>query len=246
MKAVARALPPELDPALMPKHIAIVMDGNRRWAKARRLPVIEGHRRGMLALREVTRSASDFGVGMLTVYGFSTENWKREKTEISLLFDLAVYFAQNELAELNRNNVRVVVIGAYQALPRPSREAMEYLMAKTAGNDGLQLNLAVNYSARAELQLAVANLARDVAAGRLLPDSIDDATLASYLYTSNMPDPDLLVRPGGESRLSNFLLFQLAQSELYVTEVLWPDFGRDELARAVAAYQTRLRAGGES
>ena len=244
MKAAPAALPPDLDAAGMPRHVAIIMDGNRRWAKARKLPVIEGHRRGMLALREISRAASDFGIEMLTVYGFSTENWKREKTEISLLFDLAVYFAQNELAELNRNNVRVVVIGQYRALPRGSRDAMERLMERTAGNDGLQLNLAVNYSARAELELAVERLAGDVAAGKLEPDAIDDATISSYLFTAGMRDPDLLIRPGGESRLSNFLLFQVAQTELYVTDVLWPDFSRDEFARAIAEYQARLRSAG--
>jgi undecaprenyl diphosphate synthase len=244
MKSAPAALPPGLDPSAMPRHVAIIMDGNRRWAKARKLPVIEGHRRGMLALREISRAASDFGIEMLTVYGFSTENWKREKTEISLLFDLAVYFAQNELAELNRNNVRVVVIGQYRALPRASREAMERLMEKTAHNDGLQLNLAVNYSARAELELAVEKLAGDVAAGTLHPDAIDDETVASYLYTAGMRDPDLLVRPGGESRLSNFLLFQVAETELYVTDVLWPDFGRAHFAQALGEYQTRLRTAG--
>ena len=246
MKAAQAPLPAGVDAAAMPRHVAIIMDGNRRWAKARKLPVIEGHRRGMLALREISRAASDFGIEMLTVYGFSTENWKREKTEISLLFDLAVYFAQNELSELNRNNVRVVVIGQYQALPRASREAMERLMEKTAKNDGLQLNLAVNYSARSELELAVEKLAGDVAAGRLEPDSIDDATVSSYLYTAGMRDPDLLIRPGGESRLSNFLLFQVAQTELYVTNALWPDFGRAEFARAIAEYQSRKRSAGEN
>jgi len=244
MKAAPAPLPAGVDAAAMPRHVAIIMDGNRRWAKARKLPVIEGHRRGMLALREISRTASDFGIEMLTVYGFSTENWKREKTEISLLFDLAVYFAQNELSELNRNNVRVVVIGQYQALPRASREAMERLMEKTAKNDGLQLNLAVNYSARSELELAVEKLAGDVAAGKLEPASIDDATISSYLYTAGMPDPDLLIRPGGESRLSNFLLFQVAQTELYVTGALWPDFGRAEFARAIAEYQSRTRSAG--
>jgi undecaprenyl diphosphate synthase len=226
--------------------VAIIMDGNRRWAKARRLPVVEGHRRGIVALREVTRAASDLGIPLLTVYGFSTENWKRDKTEISLLLDLCVYFAQSELAELDRNNVKVLVIGQYQALPRASREALERLMEKTSGNDGLQLNLAVNYSARTELQLAIANVARDVSEGRLAPAEIDEARVASYLYTSSMPDPDLLIRPGGESRLSNFLLYQVAHTELYVCDVLWPDFGRQHFAAAIAAYQARLRPPGGS
>jgi len=226
----------------LPQHVAIIMDGNRRWAKARRLPAIEGHRRGIVALRHVTRAASDLGIPLLTVYGFSTENWKRDKTEISLLLDLCVYFAQSELAELDRNDVRVKVIGQYQALPRASREALDRLMVKTANNGGLQLNLAVNYSARAELRMAVERLARDVAQGRLDPESIDEPVVASYLSTADMPDPDLLIRPGGESRLSNFLLYQLADAEMYVTDTLWPDFDREHFARALAAFAERRDA----
>src|SRR5581483_5935449 len=193
-----------LDATRLPKHVAIIMDGNRRWARSRRLPAIEGHRRGVIALREITRAASDWGIPMLTVYGFSTENWKRDKTEISLLLDLCVYFAQNELSELCRNNVRVNVIGAYRALPPASREALERLMARTAGNTGLLLNLAVNYSARSELQRAIGTIAHDVAAGRLAAGDIDESVIASYLYTADLPDPDILIRPGGEHRLSNF------------------------------------------
>ena len=228
--------------ASVPRHVAIVMDGNRRWARARRLPAIEGHRRGIIALREVTRAARDLGIPILTVYGFSTENWKRDRTEISLLLDLCVYFAQSELAELSRNNVRVNVIGRYRALPRASREALERLVARTAGNDGLLLNLAVNYSARTEVSDAAAAVASDVEAGRIAPDEIDEARVASYLYTAGQPDPDLFIRPGGESRLSNFLLFQLAHAELHVTDVFWPDFSREHFARAVADFAAR-RAG---
>ena len=201
-----------LSPGRIPQHVAIIMDGNRRWAKAHRLPAIEGHRRGIVALRHVTRAASDFGIPMMTVYGFSTENWKRDTTEISLLLDLCVYFARTELDELHRNNVKVRVIGQYQMLPRASREALDHLMERTAGNTGLALNLAVNYSARAELSVAVEELARDVRAGTLAPEAIDDSVVASYLSTASMPDPDLLIRPGGESRLSNFKLYQLAEA----------------------------------
>jgi undecaprenyl diphosphate synthase len=238
-----RARQPEsvagLDPAALPRHVAIIMDGNRRWAKAHRLPTIEGHRRGIVALRGITRACSDLGIPYLTVYGFSTENWKRDGTEISLLLDLCVYFAQNELAELNRNNVRVKVIGRYQALPRASRDALDALMAQTANNTGVALNLAVNYSARMELGDAVSALARDVEAGSLDPASIDERLVESYLYTSGMPDPDLLIRPGGESRLSNFLLYQVANTELHMTDVFWPDFGRSEFVDALKAYQAR-------
>lgn len=226
-------------PGRLPGHIAIIMDGNRRWAKARRLPAIEGHRRGIVALREVTRAASDLAIPMLTVYGFSTENWKRDSTEISLLLDLCVYFCQSELAELHRNNVVVRVIGQYQMLPRASREALDELMAKTAANTGLALNLAVNYSARAELRIALAQIAKDVRAGSLDPAAIDETAIASYLSTASMPDPDLLIRPGGESRLSNFLLYQLADAELYLNDVLWPDFSRAEFLLALEAYRNR-------
>jgi len=225
----------------LPRHVAIIMDGNRRWAKAKRLPAIEGHRRGIVALRRVTRAASELGIEMMTVYGFSTENWKRDSTEISLLLDLCVYFAQNEVAELDRNNVRVRVIGQYRALPAPSRDALDRLMEKTARNDGLQLNLAVNYSARAELRIAIERVASDVAAGRLEPADIDEAMVASYLSTASLPDPDLLIRPGGESRLSNFLLYQLAEAELYLTDTLWPDFDREHFIRALDAYRSRAR-----
>jgi undecaprenyl diphosphate synthase len=241
MARVLRATQEQLDLAKLPRHVAIIMDGNRRWAKSRGVPAIEGHRRGMLALREVTRACSDLGIPLLTVYGFSTENWRRDSTEISLLLDLCVFFAQNELIELSRNNVRVNVIGAYRALPESSREALDRLMERTASNTGLVLNLAVNYSARAELQRAVKAIAADVAAGELQADAIDDATVASYLYTADQPDPDMLIRPGGEHRLSNFLLYQLAYTELVMSDVFWPDFGRDEFVRTLLEFQKRQR-----
>jgi undecaprenyl diphosphate synthase len=234
-----------LDETRLPKHVAIIMDGNRRWARARFLPAIEGHRRGVIALREITRAASDWGIPMLTVYGFSTENWKREATEISLLLDLCVYFAQNELVELRRNNVRVNVIGRYEQLPRASREALDVLCAKTADCTGLVLNLAVNYSARSELRDAVVRMMREVQAGTRAPDAIEEDTLASYLTTAGMPDPDLLIRPGGESRLSNFLLYQVAYAELVISETYWPDFDRDEFASAIAEFQRRPRRIGD-
>ena len=228
-----------LDATRLPRHVAIIMDGNRRWARSRRLPAIEGHRRGIVALREITRACSDWGIPMLTVYGFSTENWKRDKTEISLLLDLCVYFAQNELAELDRNNVRVHVIGRYEQLPAASKDALDRLVAKTARNTGLVLNLAVNYSARNELRDAVVRMMADVRAGTLAPEAIEEETLAAYLTTAGMPDPDLLIRPGGESRLSNFLLYQVAYAELVLRETFWPDFSRDACADAIAEYQAR-------
>jgi undecaprenyl diphosphate synthase len=224
---------------VIPRHVAIIMDGNRRWAKARRLPAIEGHRRGIIALREVTRAATEAGVEILTVFGFSSENWRRDESEISLLFDLAVYFARSELAELCRGDVRVRIIGHYEALPRQSREALERLVERTAANRGLLLNLAVNYSGRSELRDAVVALASEVAAGRLDPESIDEFQLSAQLSTADLPDPDLLIRPGGESRLSNFLLYQVADTEMYMTDVYWPDFGRAHFRAALDAFATR-------
>jgi len=230
--------------AAIPRHIAIIMDGNRRWARRRGLPAVEGHRRGILALREVTRAASDLGVEVLTVYGFSTENWRREPTEISFLFDLCVFFARTELAELKKNNVRVRIIGDWEALPTRSREALESLARETASNTGLLLNLAVNYSSRAELRDAMRAVAREVAAGRLAPDEIDEETLAAHLATADLPDPDLVIRPGGEQRLSNFLLYQAAYAELVMSDIFWPDFSRADLTAAIEEFGRRARRWG--
>jgi undecaprenyl diphosphate synthase len=230
---------------IVPRHVAIIMDGNRRWARANGLPALEGHRRGIIALRNVTRVASDLGVQIVTVYGFSTENWRRDSKEIAFLFDLCVYFARTELAELQRNNVRVRVIGDWQALPDRSRRALRHLQTATAANAGLVLNLAVNYSSRSELERAVRAIANDVASGALAPERIDDELISSYLYTAGVPDPDLLIRPGGEQRLSNFLLYQAAYTELVMSDVFWPDFSGDHFAQAVREFSRRQRRFGE-
>ena len=230
----------------IPRHVAIIMDGNRRWARERGLPALEGHRRGIIALREVTRAASDLGIEIVTVYGFSTENWRREASEISFLFDLCVHFAKTELSELNKNNVRVRIIGDWQALPERSRDALASLETATATNTGLILNLAVNYSSRSELERAVRAIASDVSAGKVALDAIDDDLIASYLYTAGIPDPDLLIRPGGEHRLSNFLLYQAAYTELVLSDVYWPDFSRSHLEAAVCEYASRNRRFGGS
>lgn len=225
----------------LPRHVAIVMDGNRRWARRRGLPAIEGHRRGIAALRRSTRAASDLGIEALTVYGFSTENWNRDAREISLLFELCVYFARNELAELVRNDVRVRVIGDWESLPDGPRTALADLQRETERNAGLVLNLAVNYSSRAELGRAVKAIARDVAAGRMAPSDVDETLVSRYLYTAGLPELDLLIRPGGERRLSNFLLYQAAYAELVMTEVFWPDFSEEDFVGAVLEYQQRER-----
>jgi len=230
-----------LDADAIPRHVAIIMDGNRRWAKERGLPAIEGHRRGMIALRHVTRAASDLGIDALTVYGFSTQNWNREVSEISLLFELCVHFARTELIELRRNNVRVRVIGDWESLPSAPRAALADLQSETAASTGLVLNLAVNYSSHSELERAVRAIARDVASGKVVPEEINEALIGRYLYTADMPELDLLIRPGGEHRLSNFLLYQAAYAELVMVDVYWPDFSKDDFLRALIEFQQRER-----
>ena len=224
-----------------PQHIAIIMDGNRRWARERGLPLVEGYRRGIVSLREVTRACSELNIRYLTVYGFSTENWKRDDTELSILFELCCAFARNELAGLVRENVRVQLIGHPEGLPPAAQRALADLVEKTCTNTGTVLNLAVNYSARAELGDAARALAADVASGAIAPGAIDDDTIGRYLHTRDMPDPDLLIRPGGEARLSNFMLYQLAYTELWMTDVYWPDFTRETLALAIADFASRAR-----
>jgi undecaprenyl diphosphate synthase len=229
------------EPAPIPVHVAVIMDGNRRWARERGLPVVEGYRRGIASLRELTRSCRDYGVGVLTAYGFSTENWKRDADEVSLLFDVCCAFARNEATGLRRDGVRVRTLGRIDALPRAPREALEHLVATTRDCTDVTLNLAVNYSGRSELLEVVRAMARDVRSGRLEPETIDAAAIESRLYTAGMPDPDLLIRPGGEYRVSNFLLYQLAYTELWVSDVHWPDFDRSHFEAALVAYQQRQR-----
>lgn len=228
-------------PEPIPVHVAVIMDGNRRWSRSRGLPVAEGYRRGIASLRELTRSCRDYGVQVVTAYGFSTENWKRDAGEISLLFDLCCAFARTEAPGLVRDGVRVRVLGRFEELPRAPREALAHLVERTAGNSRITLNLAVNYSGRSELVDAMRGLAVDARSGAVDPALIDDAMLGSRLFTSGLPDPDLLIRPGGEFRLSNFLLYQLAYTELWVTDVQWPDFGRREFEEALVSYQGRRR-----
>jgi undecaprenyl diphosphate synthase len=198
------------------------------------------------ALRELVRACSELGVPALTVFAFSTDNWKRDAFEISLLLDLLVHFAVAEEAELNDHWVRVQAIGRIVQLPANRRDALRLLAERTAANDRVLLNLAINYSARAELADAARALAADVAAGRLAPADIGEETLRRYLYTSRLPDPDVLIRTGGEMRLSNFMLWQLAYTELHVTDVYWPDFRRAHLLQAIADFQKRARRFGGS
>lgn len=230
----------------MPNHVAVIMDGNRRWARGRRLPAIEGHRRGVHALRELVMGCSDLGIPIVTVYAFSTENWKREALEVSLLLDLLVHFAASEEAELRKNGVRVRAIGRIDRLPEHQRRALAELESRTAQNQRITLNIAVNYSSRSEMADAARAIAAKVQRGELNPEDISEQVVADHLYTAALPDPDILIRTGGEMRLSNFLLWQAAYTEIWVTDCYWPDFTREILVEAVGAYQKRTRRFGGS
>jgi len=224
-----------------PQHVAIIMDGNRRWARSRGLPPLEGHRRGIEALDRAIDAALAEGVTMLTVYAFSEENWSRPGVEVHGLFGLAERFACDKAAALAARGVRVRTLGRRDRLPRALLDALRALEERTAGGTALQLSIAIDYAARTELRDVCRSLAADVAAGRLAPDDIDEDAIASRLWTAGLPDPDLVVRTGGELRLSNFLLYQSAYAELWATPEPWPDFDATTLARALGAFAARER-----
>lgn len=229
-----------LDEARVPKHVAVIMDGNGRWAKKRALNRLRGHRAGIEAVRETIRAASDSGVRFLTIYSFSTENWKRPEDEVEGLMEL---FAKTMLAEvdgLHEEHVRVKTIGDLSKLPADTRQAFDEAWEKTCGNDGMTLVVAVNYGARQEILHAVESIAQRAAQTGEVP-AIDSQAFSEELYTAGIPDPELLIRTSGEMRISNFLLWQLAYTELYCTDVLWPDFDRYEFLRSLLAYQQRDR-----
>ena len=229
----------------LPAHIAIIMDGNGRWAKKRGLPRTLGHRQGVKAVKKVVRIAGEIGIKYLTLYTFSTENWKRPKQEISAIMRLLEETTRQELSELLENNVRLIATGDIEKLPSKRRDVLLDAIDKTTKNSGLVLNLALNYSGRTEIIEAVKSIARDVAAGRVEPDSIDDILFVRYLQTNGLPDPDLLIRTSGEMRISNFLLWQTSYTELYVTDVLWPDFAEDDFLSAILNFQKRERRFGK-
>ncbi|MDI6709153.1 MAG: isoprenyl transferase [Thermoanaerobacterales bacterium] len=230
-----------LDPHRLPLHIAIIMDGNRRWAEHRGLSAGEGHRAGAESLRDVVRFCGELGIPFLTVYAFSTENWKRPEDEVQALMHLLVEYLAREVDELDANGVRVRAIGRLAELPAAAQLALAAAEDRTAGNGHLTLTLALNYGGRAELVDAARRLAADAAAGRLYPQAIDEETLSQCLYAGDIPDPDLLIRPAGEFRVSNFLLWQIAYAEFWVTPVLWPDFRRQHLTEGLLEYQRRER-----
>jgi len=228
-------------PVSVPRHIAIIMDGNGRWAKERGLPRIAGHQQGAESVRAVTEACVELGVEFLTVYAFSTENWKRPATEVAALWVLLEHFIEQERPTLIKNRVRFQVIGRIDALPTTCQQAIATTVALTAENTATTLILALNYSGRTEILDAFKELAEELRAGRLKIEEIDTEKIGAHLYTRTHPDPDLLIRTSGEMRLSNFLLWQLSYTEIHVTETLWPDFGRADLQKAIADYHQRQR-----
>jgi undecaprenyl diphosphate synthase len=223
------------------RHLAIIMDGNGRWAIRRGLPRVAGHRAGIEALRRVVRACPDLGIEVLTVYAFSTENWRRPAGEVAALMDLLVEFLKRETPELKAQGVQIRTIGDMSALPPASQAALAWAKRETYGERRLILNLALNYGGRHEIVRACRKLAREVQAGRLEPDDIDEACFARALDTADLPEPDLLIRASGEERLSNFLLWQLAYTEIWVTPTLWPDFDIEHLKAALDAFRRRDR-----
>lgn len=232
---------PEFDPARAPRHVAVIMDGNGRWAEKRGLPRLAGHRAGAKAVREVIAAAIELGIDHLTIFSFSSENWTRPKDEVSGLMALFVEVLERELVNLERLLVRVQVIGDMEALPEATRAAFGRCIARTADNKGMTLVVALNYGGRADIASAARSLAAEVAAGSISVDDVTEAAIASRLSTAGIPDPDVVVRTSGEMRISNFLLWEVAYSELWVTSTLWPDFGRNDLLKAVVDYQKRSR-----
>ena len=234
-------LPPRLDPERLPGHVAVIMDGNGRWARQRGLPRVMGHRAGVEALKRTLRLCSDWGIGVLTAYAFSTENWTRPGEEVTFLMTLFERVLARELEGLMREQVRIRFLGELEQLPRGLQELIADATARTAANTGIHFNVCTNYGGRRELVRAARRLAEQVAAGALDPAAIDETRFAAELHTAGEADPDLLIRTSGEHRISNFLLWQLAYAELHITEVLWPDFDVAALEAALLDYQGRSR-----
>jgi len=225
----------------VPRHVAIIMDGNGRWARERMLPRPFGHRSGMQSVREAVEAALDAGIGVLSLFAFSQENWQRPALEVSALMSLLEEYVQREVDELESKGVQVRVLGERERLAPPAAAAVDRLTSQTAHNDKLRLNLFISYGGRAELVRAARLLAEDVVAGRLVPADIDEEAFRAKLFTDDCPDPDLLIRTSGEQRISNFLLWQLAYTELFISPVLWPDFRRREFLEAILEFQNRDR-----
>ncbi|GAB2564545.1 isoprenyl transferase [Spirosoma areae] len=235
-----------IDPSNLPQHIAVIMDGNGRWAKKQGAARVFGHRNAIKAVREVTEGCAELGVKYLTLYAFSTENWNRPKYEVDALMTLLVHTIRGEIKTLMDNNVRLTTIGHTESLPADCRNELAEAMRETSGNTGLTLVLALSYSGRWEILEAVRQLATDVRDGKLTPDQISETVFGQYLTTGGIPDPELMIRTSGEMRISNFMLWQLAYSELYMPDTLWPDFRREHLYEAILSYQQRERRFGKT
>ncbi len=227
----------KLDSKRIPTHVGIILDGNGRWAKKRFLPRVAGHREGMKRVVDIVEASSNLGIKYLSLYAFSTENWKRPKEEVSALMDLLIIYVESQLQRLNNNNVIVKTMGDISALPIKSRQAIERACEKTKNNTGMILNLGLNYGSRSEIVWAVEKLLNSPK----LVDRLTEDSFKELLYTKSQPDLDLLIRPGGEKRLSNFMLYQVAYAELYFSDCLWPDFTNEELYKAVYDFQSRNR-----
>lgn len=238
-------LPSDLKRELLPKHVAVIMDGNGRWAKRQGLPRIMGHKRGVDALKDLLRCCQDWGIQALTAYAFSTENWKRPQEEVDFLMTLFQKVLRQELREMIEENVQIQFVGNLDALPRSLQAEISRSMAETRNNRAIRFTVATNYGGRQEILQACRAIAQKVQQGLIQPDEIDEQLFERHLYTAGITDPDLLIRTSGEMRLSNFLLWQMAYGEIYITDALWPDFDRNEFHRALCAYQQRERRYGK-
>lgn len=238
-------LPTDLKRELLPQHVAVIMDGNGRWAKRQGLPRIMGHKRGVDALKDLLRCCQDWGIQALTAYAFSTENWKRPQEEVDFLMTLFQRVLRQELREMVEENVQIKFVGNLQDLPRSLQQEISRSMEATKDNRGIRFSVATNYGGRQEILQACQAIAKQVQQGLLQPDEINEQVFESHLYTAGITDPDLLIRTSGEMRLSNFLLWQMAYGEIYITDALWPDFDRAEFHRALCAYQQRERRFGK-
>lgn len=236
----------QVDRSRLPRHVAIIMDGNGRWAKKRGLPRVMGHRAGIRSVRAVVEIARELGVEVVTLYAFSVENWKRSTQEVSTLMRLLNEYLKRELSNLLENEVRLGVLGEIERLPKQVQEHLNEVMEKTRGNRKMLLNLALNYGGRSEILHAVRQVAQAVKEGKMQPGDLTEKTFSRFLYTDGLPDPDLLIRTSGEQRISNFLLWQISYSELYLTPRLWPDFGKVDFIQAILDYQNRERRFGAS
>ena len=244
-RKVRRAAMVREDFARLPRHVAIIMDGNGRWAKKHKLNVAMGHRQGVETLREVIRHTDDLKIEALTIYAFSTENWKRSKEEVGALMQLILDFFKSEIDELDEKNVRILILGDKSLFPQKQREVLIEAERRTGGNTGLTLNICLNYGGRAELVRAAKSIVEDVQAGKLSLDSVNEQTISDRLYTAGQPDVDLMIRTSGEMRLSNFLLYQCAYAEFLFPKVLWPDFTIQDYDEALLAYGGRERRFGK-